>query len=191
MSYRKKNMNECVIVLRKWFSLADITDCYENMEGEIETSFRGIFRALASLTRINIYNLLLERKCLSFSDIMKELNIKSPKHLRYHLEIMKRATLIEEEKIRFTVTRKKKSKTYFYLNLGLKITASNVEKPILNIPLTSDRVTDLIAKFEEQRRKEMIPEEVAQEIVRKIQIAKELQDIQNKITDVKFRCSDH
>lgn len=176
-----------VRLLRGAFHMKNIYNSDATTEGTINTSLCNIFGALASLTRIRMYNLLAERKCLSFSELMKELNVKSAKHLRYHLDIMKKARIIEEKVIRFSAGRKKKQKKYFYLNFNLKLTVIDSEKPMLEISVNSDRLTEVIARFEEQSKKKMIPREVTQEMIDRIRIAKGLKNLKNKISDVKYR----
>jgi len=102
------------------------------------------------------------------SDVMRILNVKGLKRLRYHLEVLKKGKLIEEKRVRFRLTQRNKSKAYLYLNVMLQAALVDLEAPVLDIPLTMDESTDFIDKFERQLREGIIPEEVANEISQKV-----------------------
>jgi len=127
-----------------------------------------VLKTLGHPLRFGIYELLLTRRCISVSDVMRILNVKGLKRLRYHLEVLKKGKLIEEKRVRFRLTQRNKSKAYLYLNVMLQAALVDLEAPVLDIPLTMDESTDFIDKFERQLREGIIPEEVANEISQKV-----------------------
>jgi len=69
--------------------------------------------------------------------------------------------LIKENRIRFLLTHKKKSRKYIYLNTRFELRIHDAGKSILDVPLSSDGMNNFIAEFEEQKERGTIPEEVA------------------------------
>lgn len=149
-----------------------------------DRSFRMI-RALSNATRFKIYKLLEERQCLSFYELMKDLGIDSRKRLRYHLEMMKDAELVEEKSVH--LLRKKRSKRFFFINMKIDIRSICAEKPILDVPLTMDDISGFLARFEEQRKNGMIPEEIVGEITEKIRLSNKLRKLHERISSKEYR----
>ncbi len=153
----------------------------------IDASSCDVFKVLANMTRVRIYNALAEKKCLTFFDIMKEVGVKSPKHLRYHLETIKKKGLIGEKKVQTTRTSGTRCRRYFFLKKKVILKTLTVEEPVLEIPLDLRNLTKLLAKFKRQKAHGMIPVEIANEIGARLDVAKKLRDFEGKISKVDLR----